>query len=109
MTSPVYNRGGGYSPVHKRKRISPLTERIRHDKAKIKHRHSSTSSDSDSSASDSESDTGSSSSESSSQSRDRTPPKRSRISDRLTTNDRKALKKGKIKIFIKISLNMPFY
>ncbi|KAM7350581.1 uncharacterized protein ACRADG_009139 isoform 2-T4 [Cochliomyia hominivorax] len=90
MSSPVYNRGGAFSPVHKRKRFSPLVEKIRSEKSKTKHRHSSSSSES---ASDSESDTGSSSSESSSQSRDQTPPKKTRISDRLTTNERKGLKR----------------
>lgn len=93
ISSPVYNRGNAYSPVHKRNRLSPLTKKIRGDKSKIRHRHSSSSSDSDSTASDSESDSGSSSSESSSQSRDHTPPKRSRISDRLATNERKGIKK----------------
>ncbi|XP_037821340.1 zinc finger CCCH domain-containing protein 18 isoform X1 [Lucilia sericata] len=92
ISSPVYNRNT-YSPVHKRKRLSPLTKKIRGEKGKIRRRHSSSSSDSDSTASDSDSDSGSSSSESSSQSREHTPPKRLRISDRLSTNERKGLKK----------------
>lgn len=46
VSPPVYNRGGGYSPMHKRKRLSPLSKQIRSDKAKLKRAHSSSSSDS---------------------------------------------------------------
>ncbi|XP_013107297.2 zinc finger CCCH domain-containing protein 18 isoform X2 [Stomoxys calcitrans] len=91
--SPVYNRGSAYSPVHKKKRVSPVVKKAHASRAKVRRRHSSSSSDSDSTASDSESDTGSSSSGSSSRSRENTPPKRSRVVDKANTNERKGVKK----------------
>ncbi|XP_075159331.1 uncharacterized protein LOC142232406 isoform X2 [Haematobia irritans] len=91
--SPVYNRGSAYSPVHKKKRISPNVKKAHASRGKIRRRHSSSSSDSDSSASDTESDTGSSSSGSTSRSRENTPPKRSRVVDKSIAIERKGVKK----------------
>ncbi|XP_061390619.1 zinc finger CCCH domain-containing protein 18-like [Musca vetustissima] len=93
--SPVYNRGNAYSPVHKKKRASPLPKKTHTGRTKLRRRHSSSSSDSvssDSTASESESDSGSSSSGSSSRSRDNSPPKRLRTTDKTSVSERKVTK-----------------
>ncbi|XP_073835569.1 uncharacterized protein isoform X2 [Musca autumnalis] len=94
--SPVYNRGNAYSPVHKKKRTSPVTKKNHTGRTKVRRRHSSSSSDSvssESTASESESDSGSTSSGSSSRSRDNSPPKRSRTSEKTVGIERKVTKK----------------
>ncbi|XP_058983244.1 zinc finger CCCH domain-containing protein 18 isoform X3 [Musca domestica] len=95
--SPVYNKGNVYSPVHKKKRASPVSKKTHTGRTKVRRRHSSSSSDSevssDSTASETESDSGSSSSGSSSRSRDNSPPKRSRPSEKTSASGRKVIKK----------------
>ncbi|XP_067638139.1 zinc finger CCCH domain-containing protein 18 [Eurosta solidaginis] len=89
--SPTMDKRGGYSPMHKRKKLSSTAKRM--DKTKSRHRVSSSSSGSGSSdSSDSDSDSGSSSSDSSSISRERTNIKRSRTTEKLAHERRNAKK-----------------